>query len=98
MVESKGIIKTLEVAPNTSVFGMMRHAERIDKTVIERFKQDWVVHDPIISPAGAQDAFYVGTMLISYKQQLEKQLLGDRKFDEIVIESSPFLRTMQTCA
>ena len=54
--------------PNVSVFGMMRHAERIDKTVIERFWHDWETADPMISPAGRKDAFFVGTLLIGYKQ------------------------------
>ena len=47
MVESKdenpsGVAKELYTSPTqiTSVFGMMRHGERIDKTVSERFKLD----------------------------------------------------------
>ena len=43
MVENKGVTQELEGSSTavTSVFGIMRHAERIDKTVVERFKHEW---------------------------------------------------------
>ena len=77
---------------------MMRHAERLDKTVIERFKSDWERYDPPITVDGKKHAFFVGTVSVGYKLQLEHMLNGGQPFDEVVIESSPFTRTMMTCA
>ena len=37
-------------------------------------------------------------MIIAYKQRLEHMLNNGQPFDEFILESSPFLRTMQTCA
>ena len=70
MVENKGVTHDLEGSPTqvTSVFGMMWHAERIDKTVIERLKHEWQYNDPTISPDGKKEAYFVGTILIAYKQ------------------------------
>ena len=41
---------------------------------------------------------FVGTCCVGYKLQLEHMLNGGEPFDEVIIESSPFLRTMMTCA
>ena len=80
-----------------TVFFLMRHGERIDKTIVERFKHDWSYHDPIITPDGCEMAASLGKILKDkYMTQLEEIVGG--KFDSIVIESSPYLRTMMTCA
>ena len=76
----------------------MRHAERLDKTVVERFKSEWDRFDPPITEDGKLHAFFVGTVSVGYKLQLEHRLNNGAPFDEVIIESSPFLRTMMTCA
>ena len=76
----------------------MRHDERVDKTIIERFKSEWQLHDTPITEDGKKHAYFVGTMEIGYKLQLEHMLNQGEQFDEVIIESSPFLRTMMTCA
>ena len=77
---------------------MMRHDERLDKTIFERFKTEWQYHDPPITEGGKKHAFFVGTMCVGYKLHLEHLLNEGEQFDEIIIESSPFLRSMMTCA
>jgi len=50
-------VPTLETMTDkiTSVVVVMRHGERIDKTIIERFKNtDWDYSDPILTPEGKQ--------------------------------------------
>ena len=37
-------------------------------------------------------------LIIAYKAHLEQRLNNGQPFDEFIIEASPFLRTMQTCA
>lgn len=51
----------------TSVTVLMRHAERLDKTVIERFKSEWNKFDPPITEEGKKHAFFVGTCSVGYK-------------------------------
>jgi len=55
-------------------------------------------HDPFITPSGIQDAFCTGEKFQEYKTQLEHVLFGGEAFDEVRIESSPYLRTMQTAS
>ena len=45
----------------------MRHGERIDKTVIERFQKEWEYVDPLITDDGKKHAFSVGTSCVGYK-------------------------------
>ena len=70
----------------------------MDKTIVERFKSEWKKHDPPITDDGKKHALFVGTVSVGYKLQLEHMLNSGEPFDEIVIESSPFLRCMMTCA
>lgn len=77
----------------------MRHGERMDKTYgMERLKTAFRSCDPPITTEGQNQAFATGMMIVAYKFQIEHRLNQGRPFDRIVIESSPFIRTMQTCA
>ena len=67
----------------------------MDKAIsIERVNTSFRYNDPPLTEKGRKDAYEKGYMIIAYKYQLEQRLYGGRPFDKIVIESSPFLRTM----
>jgi 6-phosphogluconate dehydrogenase len=65
--------------PKTIVL-LIRHGERIDKTMLDRFKYDWVSNDPIVTPDGCKDAFKKGNRILTeYIPEFEKLIGG--KFD-----------------
>ena len=41
----------------TSVVVFMRHGERIDLTILNRFTEEWDKHDPRITEDGCKDAY-----------------------------------------
>ena len=66
----------------------IRHGERAD-FVAEEYEYD-VPHDPILTPVGVQQAAETGKFLADY--------LKENKYDEVILESSPFIRTLMTAA
>lgn len=89
MVENKSRPRT--------VVAMIRHGEKIDNTIFDHFKYDWVAHDPILTPNGC---FYAREKGFNIKKHhiLEWQELVGGNFDKITVESSPYCRTMMTAA
>ena len=84
--------------PETVVV-LMRHGERIDKAPKEAEEREgeWNIKDPIITHAGEQMAFDLGKLLKEkYTPELEEILGG--KFDHVIVQASPYLRTMMTTA
>ena len=71
-----------------SICFMIRHTERADKTVIpETFRTK---EDPPLSSLGIKQSHITGQYL---KKWFE---MNEMEFDKIIIESSPFIRTLQT--
>lgn len=66
--------------------------------LVKRFSTPFERNDPVITDVGVDHAYQVGHHLVAYKLQLEHQLNDGLPFEEVVIESSPYLRTMMTCA
>ena len=77
---------------------LMRHGERVDLTVLDRFKiKDWTYKDPVITPDGCKQAHLYGRQLkAKFISELEAVVGGP--FDEVKIQTSPYLRTMMTAA
>ena len=74
---------------NHSFFGMVRHAEKAN--LHDQDNPRWIVDkDPPCSRRGDRQAAFTGKYL---KEYFEKH---NMKFDKIVIESSPFMRCVQT--
>mmetsp|Transcript_33799 Transcript_33799/g.39764 ORF Transcript_33799/g.39764 Transcript_33799/m.39764 type:complete len:149 (+) Transcript_33799:36-482(+) len=81
------------------VVALMRHGQRMDKAIsVERLKTSFAYNDPPLTEAGRTDAYQKGYLILAYKFQLEQRLNGGKPFDKVIVESSPFLRTMQTAA
>ena len=74
---------------------LIRHGERIDK--FDPFSDTWVPHDPIITPQGCMNAREKGRR-IKDQYMTEWQKLVGGQFERIIVESSPYTRTMMTCA
>ena len=71
----------------------------MDKTYgMERLRTSFIYNDPPLTDEGKTHAYQTAYMVIAYKYQLEQKLNDGKPFDRVVLESSPFLRTMQTCA
>lgn len=69
--------------------GVIRHAEKANLHEVNNPR--WIVDkDPPLSTRGDKQAAFTGQYLKNYFQQ------HNMKFDKIVIESSPFIRCIQT--
>ena len=67
----------------------VRHGERADHA--KHLKIEYPVkYDPPLTPLGVQQASETGKFFVEY--------LKTHKFDQVVIESSPFIRTMMTAS
>ena len=66
---------------------IIRHGERTDHVAVYRTPNGV---DPPLTPEGFKQATLTGQFLSSYFQQ------NNMKFDKVIIETSPFIRTMQT--
>jgi hypothetical protein len=51
---------------------LIRHAERIDLTVLQRLGKDWQADDPWITDGGKNMTENVAKELVSYKKRLEE--------------------------
>lgn len=89
-IESKPF-KPRNYRPKTEIFAcLVRHGERADDLSLEEkieFECNW---DPPLTNFGKEQAAETGKHL--------RNFLQENNFELVVIESSPFLRSMQTAA
>ena len=72
-------------------FAIMRHAQRADchKGTFD----NWLVEkDPPLTPEGQKQAYFAGQYLKEYFE------MNNMKFDKIIIETSPFIRCVQSAS
>ena len=86
----------------------MRHGERLDFYFKSKTPEEYknhpnapkymsgIDHDPPLTVNGLEQAKHTGRYLQRRIPELEKQF--DIKFDEIVVETSPWVRTLQTAS
>ncbi|TNV76103.1 hypothetical protein FGO68_gene4205 [Halteria grandinella] len=85
------------VAPDTSpsvpcFVGLIRHGERADYVGPHQTSKPYTVHhDPPLSDIGIKQAYETGLAL-------KKLLIDEQGYETIIIECSPFIRTMMTAA
>ena len=80
----------------------MRHGERADALDGDEDEENWppydntIVHDSPLTVTGLNQATHAGRYLKARLQAIEAEY--ETKFNEVRIESSPFLRCLQTSA
>ena len=93
MVESTG-------TKSMSYFAFIRHGERSDqvyeKDVGNPAYRNQIAHDPFLTETGLKQVEAAGHYFKERIKAVEKE--NGINFDEIRVESSPFLRTLQTAA
>ena len=74
---------------------VVRHGERAD---LARKHQQIIRNevDPPLTELGLEQAVETGLFLRKYLQEVEKEI--GKKFDSVILESSPFIRSMATAA
>lgn len=71
---------------------LIRHGERADAAPFSKTSKVYKYeHDPPLTDRGIKQAEETGVAL-------KKFLMEEQKYDEIIIETSPFIRTMMTAA
>ncbi|CDW77202.1 UNKNOWN [Stylonychia lemnae] len=68
---------------------MIRHGERADKHPERNVEIEEIVDAPL-TPIGIQQAYETGLFM--------KQYINEHQFEEVILESSPFLRVMMTAS
>ena len=93
---------TTQIFPKLTYFIFMRHGERADCLFDDEEESNlptydnMIEHDPPLTKTGQQQAFHAGKYVKERLRVIEKEY--ETKFSEIRIESSPFLRCLQTGA
>ena len=93
-----GCCETREPPKKRYVF-LIKHGEREDyskQTGVDKYKLKQGGIDPILTDLGHQQAIETGQFLRKYLQDVEAK--DGKRFDKIVVHSSPFVRTMSTAA
>ena len=73
---------------------ILRHGQRADHTAKATYDFADKPPDPVLTPLGMQQATETGKYLKKYLKELEKK--EGRKFDKVIVVTSPFVRSMQT--
>ena len=88
--------------PKFTYFIFMRHGERADCLYGEEDEENLapydntIEHDPPLTVTGLRQAAHAGNYLRERLKAVENEY--ETKFNEVRIESSPFLRCLQTSA
>ena len=84
--------KTYKKQTQKCFVALVRHGERADQAPLSKTSKPYLIkHDPPLTDKGIQQALETG-------KALKKFLHSDLKVDEVVLECSPFIRTMMTAA
>ena len=74
---------------------MVRHGQRGDQC--PKLAAQYAGHpDPILTKIGHQQAIETGDYLVQRFKQIEET--EGKAIDQVIVKSSPFIRTMATCA
>jgi len=74
---------------------VVRHGERADHD--PEIREQWIGHpDPILTTIGHKQAAETGHFLKAKLEEIEKK--EGKQFDKVILECSPFIRTMATAA
>ena len=88
--------------PKNTFILFMRHGERADSARLAEYSclddeipyDSDIAHDPPLTSQGLKQAAHAGAYLAGRLKDVEEEF--GIEFDEVIIESSPFLRCLQT--